>query len=542
MRNKAENNFLRFGLQVKSVCILALVILGVAVAGGWFYFDAARESLRKSDLRYASELAEALAMAVQYDLRRDRDHNLDRLASDFLRKENVRYVAIVDRTGLPVATACAAADRDHWEHLTRLPLTVSAIEWEGDELVIVRPVVMRDVVWWEARRVGAVRIVFDTGETTARLAAVRRQILAVAVGIVLCGLPIGYLLVSHTLVRPIRRLVDLTVRLARGEFHARARIRRSDEVGRLGEAFDAMADDLARMRDELVAANEQLERKVADRTEDLQLANHRLRSEMAEKEQFLRAVSHDLNAPLRNIGGMATLTLMKWRDELPEDVVVRLQRIQANVETQSDLIAELLELSRIRTRPQRRALVDMGELLAGLADTFEFELRSRGIDLTVDAPLPALYVEASRVRQVFQNLIDNAIKYMHREEGGAIRVRYRRERTAHVFAVADNGPGIPADQHEKVFCVFRRVNAGAGDVPGKGVGLALVRGVMSNYDGRAWVESQPGEGATFCVAFDVDNTRPPVDSEEPGAAEPRAESNDVAEEHPAQTDHCLAGR
>jgi len=250
---------------------------------------------------------------------------------------------------------------------------------------------------------------------------------------------------------------------------------------------------------------------VADRTAELEVANRRLREEMAEKEHFLRAVSHDLNAPLRNIAGMATMIMTNWRHELPEEVLARLQRIQSNVDAETSLIGELLELSRIRSRPQKRQVVAMGAMLADLARTFEFELRNRSIELHVAQTMPSLYVEKNRIREVFQNLIDNAVKYMDKPQGGQITVGYEPAGEFHRFSVADNGPGIPADQQDGIFCVFRRAaGPSACRVEGKGVGLAVVKSVVSNYDGLAWVESVPGRGATFYVTLSARNTQPPA--------------------------------
>jgi len=278
-----------------------------------------------------------------------------------------------------------------------------------------------------------------------------------------------------------------------------------------------MAGQVAAVRDELVAANERLEQQVALRTAELQVANHRLREEMAEKEDFLRAVSHDLNAPLRNIAGMATMAMVKWKDQLPEEVLARLQRIQANVESEQALIAELLELSRVRTRPETRQVVDIGALVEEVAASFEYELKSRNIQLEVGGGMPRLYVEKNRLRQVFQNLIDNAIKYMHRPYGGRIDVRYEYADGAHRFSVADNGPGIPEREHQKIFFIFRRASsAAASRTEGKGIGLAWVKGVVANYDGRVWVDSREGEGATFHVALDAHATAAPAPQDEAG--------------------------
>lgn len=514
MSNERVSRQFRIGLQMKSGVILALIVLGGTAAGGWFYLDAARESLRKSDRQYAAQLTTALGMAAQYDLHQGREVPLQRLVTDFLTNQSIRYVALVDAHDQVVASGCGDRSPKAWARLCELPVAVSITrELSDDVLVLGRPIVMRDAVWFEDRLVGGVRVVFDTSATTSKLASVRKRMTAVAAGIVVCGIPLGCLLVWHIMILPLRRLVGVAGRLAKGEFAARCKISRADEIGHLGTAFDSMAGDLAAARDELLVANEQLERKVAERTEELQLANQRLRNEMAEKEEFLRAVSHDLNAPLRNVAGMATLVMMKWGDQLPEEVTARLQRIQANVDLETSMIGELLELSRIRSRPQRRKIVDMGELMSRLEETFEFELRSRGIHIEVAGPMPSLYVEPIRIRQVFQNLIDNAIKYMPACEGGWIRVGYRLAGRLHEFYIADNGPGIPTDQLERVFCIFRRAESAAtAGVPGKGVGLAVVRSVVSNYDGRAWVESELGRGSTFFVALGVDNTRPPQET------------------------------
>src|SRR6185369_5713442 len=109
----------------------------------------------------------------------------------------------------------------------------------------------------------------------------------------------------------------------------------------------------------------------------------RLSSEIAEKEDFLRAVSHDLNAPLRNISGMATMLLMKNRERFDEDIIHRLERIQKNVEVETDLIAELLELSRIKTRRLKMEEVAVEPLVLQVRDLFEDDLKSGGIEFVI---------------------------------------------------------------------------------------------------------------------------------------------------------------
>jgi signal transduction histidine kinase len=211
----------------------------------------------------------------------------------------------------------------------------------------------------------------------------------------------------------------------------------------------------------------------------------------------VRAVSHDLNAPLRNIAGMATMLLMKNREKFDNDVIHRLERIQKNVQVETDLITELLELSRIKTRRQKMENVDLGVLVHDLSGMFENDLRSKGIELVIDTPLPPLHCEKARMRQVFQNLIDNAIKYMGDGPVKSIRIGCAVRSDEAEFYVKDTGIGIDAEDLSRVFVVFRRGKNAAQNVSGKGVGLASVKSIIETYNGTIWVESKPGQGSTF---------------------------------------------
>ncbi len=515
------------GLQLKEVLILTFVVVATTLIGGWFYFNIAENMLVKTDNRHAERMAVALSLGSRHNLRENTAESraeLQRLASNFLGSPNVRFVALLDKDGAMVASAWKdKVDRTGWAGLMNLPVPVSDTRRVGRNiLLLARPVVdeaaRRNPAEGDRAILGSVRLVLDTSDSVRSLVKAQQSMGVIAMAIALCALPVGYILVWRLIVQPVRHLVGVTRKLARGDFSARANMKRNDEIGQLADAFDAMAGEVGRMRNELIQANERLEKKVAERTTELRSTNKRLREEMAEKEDFLRAVSHDLNAPLRNIAGMATMVMMKWKDELPEEVTARLGRIQANVDAETSLIGELLELSRIKSRPQKREIVDAERLLGDLAETFEYELKEKGITLDVDENMPRIYVEKNRIRQVFQNLIDNAIKYMDKSSDARIHVGYESDNGMHRFFVSDNGPGIPPQQHKKIFYVFRRVESTQAAAKGKGVGLALVKSVVSNYGGRAYVESEEGEGSTFYIELDAQCTSCPGDADKTSRA------------------------
>lgn len=493
-------------LGLKTVIILGCVVLGVTLVGGWSYHTISTSILNTNDYRHAVSIVDSLRMAAAQDLEGRRSLSLKRLVNDAILNDSVRYVAIVDAENRVTAMAAKEGPAPGLSTLMNTPVSiVNTTRSEEGMLLLARPI-LRNGSGNGSRIIGGVRLMMDTSSTSSALEAAQQKLIMTAAVAVVSALLAGYLMVWFVVVKPLHRIVTAARKVAAGDYTARLRVHGGDEIGELAFAFDAMVSDVSRARDELVGSKEHLEQCVLERTGQLEVANDRLRHEIAEKEDFLRAVSHDLNAPLRNIAGMATLITMKFGEELPEEVVARLQRIQANVDVQASMLNELLELSRVKTCPQKREKVDFGGLVSEVVQTFEYELKTHQIDLVVNGELPRLFVERNRIRQVFQNLIDNAIKYMDRPTGGRIEVLYEFSQDMHTFCISDNGPGISPEDQEKLFRVFRRVQSAAtAKVPGKGVGLALIRNIVSNYDGKTWVESKPGVGSKFCFSLAAQN-------------------------------------
>jgi len=348
-----------------------------------------------------------------------------------------------------------------------------------------------------SRLLGYVAVGVSESQEQATLRRATFTTIGMSLLIVAASLPMAVVLI-HRIFLPIRDLVAATKRIAAGEFGVQVATHRNDIIGDLARSFNEMATVVQWQQQELQLANEQLEQKVVQRTAELETANQRLTREIAEKEDFLRAVSHDLNAPLRNIAGMANMLLLKHSATLNEDVIHRLDRIKKNVEIETDLISELLELSRIKTRRHKLEPVNSREMVQELGGLFEGDLSNHGIALLIDTPLPLLNCERMRLRQVFQNLVDNAIKYMGTGDRREIHVGCAMGPNGAEFYVRDTGIGIDPEDLDKVFFVFRRgKNTQSQNIAGKGVGLASVKSIIETYKGTISVESALGEGSTF---------------------------------------------
>jgi PAS domain S-box-containing protein len=215
------------------------------------------------------------------------------------------------------------------------------------------------------------------------------------------------------------------------------------------------------------------------------------------KSHLLSTVSHELRTPLASIKGFASTLL---RDDVQWDAATQrefLQIIDQEADRLSELIANLLAMSRLEAGVLRMEFgrVELAPLIEQVLA--EMQPRAQGHTLAADVPadLPEVWADERRVRQVLHNLIENALKY---SSGGQVAVRARREGEAVHVAVSDQGIGIRADQLERIFERFYQVDGAATRrAGGVGLGLSICKGIVEAHGGRIWAESAPGQGSTF---------------------------------------------
>src|SRR4051794_19815745 len=455
----------RIGLQGKLIFSFFTLILACSSLSCWLFTKQSGEQLEGIMGEQARQLASSLSLSSKERIEREEWPELTRMSQDLIKNRDILFVGFLNKDFHTRALASRDPDFDMPElgleggttqALMKIRPKESALF--GEYLEVFAPVFSSptpDNPMGGARLIGYVAVGVSQQREMSQLARINIMVVGGSCVLVLFSLPLAMLLV-HRVFQPIRQLVDATRKITAGELETQVAIHRPDVIGTLARSFNDMViwvrnqqRDLAKVNAQLSVANADLEKRIEQRTAQLETANKRLSSEIAEKEDFLRAVSHDLNAPLRNISGMATMLLMKHREKFDDDIIHRLERIQKNVEVETDLIGELLELSRIKTRRQKLEPVNVDEMVRELQGVFENDLKTRGIELILDTELPSLVCEKARLRQVFQNLIDNAIKYMGDRPTKQIRVGCHMKQTEAQFYVRDTGLGIEPEDIDK---------------------------------------------------------------------------------------------
>lgn len=311
-------------------------------------------------------------------------------------------------------------------------------------------------------------------------------------------LGIMYLL-STALLKPLETLSSVVYRIESGDLDARVTAESKDECGILAKAFNQMAEKIQRWHEEfesqvnaqteeIRALNTELEQRVKDRTEQLEASNKEL-------EAFCYSVSHDLRAPLRHIDGYVDLLVSRCRDGLDEKGMHYVDTIAYSARQMGVLIDDLLQFSRTGRTDMRREKLDMNKALNDVLAQLKDSSSGRTIEWII-ADLPSVRGDYALLRQVWANLLGNAVKYTRTREIARIEVSARKEKGEIIFVVADNGVGFDMQYSEKLFGVFQRLH-NLKEFEGTGIGLATVQRIINRHGGRVWAEAELDRGARF---------------------------------------------
>ena len=329
----------------------------------------------------------------------------------------------------------------------------------------------------ETTRLGVLRLglpIESALETERHITRQVTLIIAGAGGAALCLA----LLMMRSILRRVRLLSEGTEKISRGEYQTQVPVSSKDELGDLARSFNRMSEELA-------LAHTNLEEEVKRRTSEL--------------ETFVYTVSHDLKSPVVSMQGMATIFLEDHGDKVDEKGKHYLRRITANANYMEELINGLLTLSRVGKKSEKPEMSDAETVVEEIVEIHRDYFKKKGIEIVVQGFLPRFTWERVELRELFQNLITNAAKFMGDQPRPRIEIGGREMERGVEFYVKDNGIGIDPAYQEKIFGVFHRLKDI--EVEGTGVGLSIVKKIVDLAGGKIWIESSRGRGATFFIQF-----------------------------------------
>lgn len=280
---------------------------------------------------------------------------------------------------------------------------------------------------------------------------------------------------------------------------------------RLAIENESLAEELRQERDRANQARLDLEvqleeqkrstQRIRDLNIELERQAQELRAANADLEGFSYSVSHDLRAPLRAIDGFSQLLQDDRNNSLSADTRHHLQRIRANVAQMASLIDDLLEFARCGRQSLEYGRLDMAQLARNAAEQARAEHLSEASTPSIEiGDLPVARGDERLIRQVWINLLDNAVKYTSKVADPRISVSGREEGERLVYEIRDNGVGFDSSFSANLFGVFRRLH-GAREYPGSGVGLAIVQRIVLRHGGEVWAHAEPNKGATFSFSL-----------------------------------------
>ena len=275
-----------------------------------------------------------------------------------------------------------------------------------------------------------------------------------------------------------------------------------DANTQLGEANARLETVVAKLEE----ANARLEREVAERRRaeaELERATAALKRSNAELENFASIASHDLQEPLRMVSSFLQLLQRRYADQLDETADEYIDYAVDGASRMQVLIQNLLSYSRVGTRAQPPETVATSDVVGDVLDDLALAIEDHDATVIV-GDLPTVQADPIQLRQVFQNLIGNAVKFSG-DAPPEVAITAARTAAARTdggaapgwrFAVSDNGIGIAAEHAERIFQIFQRLHT-RDEYEGTGIGLAMCKKIVERHAGRIWLESEPGDGTTF---------------------------------------------
>ncbi len=335
--------------------------------------------------------------------------------------------------------------------------------------------------------------------STKAIRSLKRNLIGAdfALALIITGIAVTLTLrrIEKMVVKRLELLAAASHALGEGNLQARVDASSTDEIGMLGRHFNGMADRI----EESVQTGEMLMRELKDK-------NHQLKEKNRDIEQFTYAVSHDLQTPLVTINNFSQLLMD--RDLVHEKGKDWIIRIAKQGQRMDELIKGLLAFSRLSTRAKPHEVVDLGIVLNEALEALSDYLKKKSAVIDLPEKLPKIYAEKVQIRQVFQNLLQNSLKYSKSKVAPQIKVTAEMPRVGFIrICITDNGIGFEPSESKRIFNIFERLHGANSPYKGSGIGLAFCKKIVERHNGVISAMGKLGEGATIVIDLPLDQPK-----------------------------------
>jgi len=516
----------RIGFVAKFVLFTALIIILTSVSLSFFHIHRYRAWNYRQLANWGSSIANNLSADSELAVLASDRNELNKLARNVLRDEDVVYCRIEDSRGkilaedgsLPVgdvannrpvdSSSFAAMNNSGGDnyYLFKTPVITRKIVTGHEDLAFSAEADEASTDPETEEVIGEVYLGISTDRLIREIGETRKLIFLFTLIIILLGVTATTILTRY-FTRPIFTLLDVTRKVARGDFSGEITVTSSDEIGTLTRSFNSMIGSLKKYRDRVEEYSQTLEDKVKLQTTDLRRSLKELRSSqesLIRSEKFaavgelLTGITHEINNKLAPILGYAELLQLHAMEEESKDM---LKVIEKSALSAKSIIDSLLTFA--RPKKLKKNYQDINQLLKQTIDLLSYKLNASGVKLIIDLDpdLPCTMADGNQISQVFLNIINNAQQAMEESSWKELRIISWREGENEIFKFTDTGPGVTDEVRKRIFDPFFSTKR-----PGKGSGLGMSVSyqIINNHGGEIRVENKEDWGASFTIRLPIE--------------------------------------